>query len=127
NDPPGTMVMPLRGTPSRWGLWPGVRSGRGRLTFLGGGDVSSLFPGEHGRGLAFQVEVGLAADVDHDPVDGAAGEPVRRAARVVAGDGGAAVASDAQALAGELEVTGLGLDATLADFAVPVEERQDAG
>jgi hypothetical protein len=34
-----------------------------------GGDVSSLLPGEHGRGLAFQVEVGLAADVDHDPVD----------------------------------------------------------
>jgi hypothetical protein len=47
------------------------------------GDVSSLFPGEHGRGLAFQVEVGLAADVDCDPLDGAAGSESRISTLIV--------------------------------------------
>src|SRR5262249_46765270 len=37
----------------------------------------SLLPGEHGFGLALEVQVGLAADVDRDPLDRAAGEPVR--------------------------------------------------
>jgi len=46
--------------------------------------------------VALQVEVGLAADVHGDPLDGAAAEAVRRLSRIVVGDGLAAVASDAQ-------------------------------
>jgi len=37
------------------------------------------------RGLPFQVDVRLAADVDGHPLDGAAGEPVGRITRVVVG------------------------------------------
>ena len=59
--------------------------------------LSCLFTGEHRGGLAFEVEVGLAADVDRDPLDGAAGEPVRALPRVVVGDGVGAVAADARA------------------------------
>src|SRR5262245_44033527 len=35
-------------------------------------------PGEHGLGFAFEVDVGLAAHVNRDSLDHAAGEPVRR-------------------------------------------------
>src|SRR5215467_3661104 len=86
-----------------------------------------LLAGEHGGRLALQVEVGLAADVDRDPLDGAAGEPVGPFARVVAGDRRGAVAADAQALPGQLEVTGLVPDPPLADLAVPVVQGQHAG
>jgi len=59
-------------------------------------------------GLAFQVHVQLAADVDRDPSEGAAGERVRLLAGVVAGDR-------------------LGLDPALADLLIPVVQGQDAG
>ncbi len=62
-----------------------------------------LFPREHGGGFPFEVEVGLAADVDRDPPDGAAGEPVGPLAGVVVGDRRAAVPAHAQALAGQLK------------------------
>ncbi len=52
---------------------------------------------------------------------------VRRRARVVVGDRLAAVAPDAQALAGEREVAGLGLDPALADLLVAVVQGQDPG
>src|SRR5215475_2506463 len=86
-----------------------------------------LLAGEHGGRLAFQVEVGLAADVDRYPLDGAAGEPVGAFARVVAGDRRAAVAADAQALPGQLEVAGLVPDPPLPDLAVAVVQGQQAG
>jgi hypothetical protein len=38
---------------------------------------SGLFPREHRLGLAFQVHVRVAADVDSDLLDGAASEVVR--------------------------------------------------
>src|SRR5206468_9415020 len=69
-----------------------------------------LLAGEHGCGLTLQVDVGIAADVDRDPLDGAAGEGVRVSAGVVAGDRLAAVAAHAQALACDREHPGLGLD-----------------
>ena len=57
-------------------------------------------------GLALQVDVGVAAHVDRDPLDRAAGEPVRGLARIVVGHRLAAVAADAQALAREAEFPG---------------------
>ena len=54
-----------------------------------------LLAGQHGHGLAFQVDVWFAADVDGDPLDRAAGEHMRVRARVVTGHGFAAVAADA--------------------------------
>ena len=42
-----------------------------------------LLAHQEGRGLTFKVEVGFAAHVDDDPVDGAAGEAVRPFAGVV--------------------------------------------
>src|SRR5205814_2355090 len=86
-----------------------------------------LLAGEHGCGLTLEVDVGVAADVDRDPVDGAAGEGVRVRAGVVVGDRFAAVAADAQALARDREQPGLGLDTALADLLVAVVEGQDAG
>src|SRR4051794_1263586 len=83
-------------------------------------------PGHHGDRFAFEVDVGLATDVDGDAVDGAAGERPWRAAGVVVGDGVAAVASDAQAFATDRELARLGLDLALADLHVAVEERQRA-
>ena len=56
--------------------------------------------------------------------------PVKRhgaVAGVVVGDAGAAVAADAEALAGDHELAGLGLDPALADLRVAVPERQHAG
>src|SRR5215472_14183626 len=100
-----------------------------------GSAIAASFPvaarwslaGQHGGGLALEVEVGFAADVHGDPLNGATGEPVRVLAGVVVGNGRAAIAADAQALAGELEVAGLGLDPALADLAVTVVQGQDAG
>ena len=39
--------------------------------------ASCLFPHHHGLGLALEIDVGIAADVDRDPLDRAAGERVR--------------------------------------------------
>src|SRR5215475_1596731 len=86
-----------------------------------------LLAGEHRGRLALEVEVRLAADVDRDPLDGAAGEPVGPLARVIAGDRRAAVATDAQALPGQLEVAGLVPDPPFADLAVAVVQGQHAG
>jgi len=68
----------------RTGTWAALAVGS-----AGGGRMWS-FPGEHGGGFAFEVDVGLAADVDRDPLDGAAGGPVWVFARIVARDGAAA-------------------------------------
>jgi hypothetical protein len=66
------------------------------------------------------VDVVVAAHVDHDALDRAAGEGERRG--VVGGDGRAAVAADADAVAGEREVAGLGHDLALGDlFGIDVE------
>src|SRR3982751_1779418 len=89
--------------------------------------AAHLFPREHRLGLALHVDVGLAADVDSDPLDGAAGEPGPVVIRVVAGHRRAAVAADAQAFARDREHPGLGLDAALADLGFAVVQRQDAG
>src|SRR4051794_24716902 len=86
-----------------------------------------LLTRHHGDSLALEVHVWLAADVDGDAVDRAAGERIRLLARVVLGDGITAVAADAQALAGDCELAGLGLDARRADRYVAVIERQGAG
>jgi hypothetical protein len=52
----------------------------GRLPEVGGPREPAvdreLFAGEHGGGFAFEVDVRLAADVDRDAIDGAAGELV---------------------------------------------------
>jgi hypothetical protein len=82
---------------------------------------------EHHRdGFAFEVDVGLAADVDRDAVDRAAGERPGHRAGVAGGDGIAAVAPDAEPVAGERELARLGLDAVLANLDADVEERQRA-
>ena len=59
-------------------------------------------------------------------MQGAAGEPPGRLARVVLGDRFAAVAAHGQPLAGQGEEAGLGPDLALADLAVAVVERQRA-
>ena len=66
-----------------------------------------LFAGEHGGGLAFEVDVGFAADVDGHPVQGAAGQCPRGGAGVV-GDGFGAAASGGEDGAGDAELAGLG-------------------
>ena len=90
-------------------------------------EAPSLFAGHHGDGLAFEVDVRVAADVDGDAVDGAAGERPGHGAGVVVGDGLAAVTADAEALAGDGELAGLGLDPAFADLVVAVVQGQDAG
>ena len=82
---------------------------------------------QHACGLALEVDVRLAADVDGDPLDRAAGEAARPLARVVLGDRVADVAPDGQAFAGDHVAAGLGLDPALADLRVAVVEREDAG
>jgi hypothetical protein len=42
----------------------------------------ALLAGEHGLRLTLQIDIGRAADVDHDPLDRPAGEPVGPLARV---------------------------------------------
>jgi hypothetical protein len=69
----------------------GIRS-LGPLRFWAAG---RLLAGEHGHSLTFEVEVGIAADVDSDSFDCAAGERVRVRTRVVTGDWFAAVSADA--------------------------------
>ncbi len=76
--------------------------------------------------FAFEVDVGLAAYVDRDTVDGAAGEVPRLLPWVVVGDSGAAVAADAEAFTGDHELAGLGLDLGFADQSVAVPEREFA-
>ncbi|MDT2008083.1 hypothetical protein FXW78_34220 [Rhodococcus opacus] len=78
-----------------------------------------LFAGEHGGGLAFEVDVGFTADVDGHPVQGAAGERPGRGAGVVVGDGFPGVAAGGETLAGDAELAGLRLDPALADLPVP--------
>src|SRR5205085_11599467 len=95
---------------------PSWRTGRSR--------ARALLARHHGDGFALEVDVGLAADVDGDAVDRPAGEPERGGPGVVVGDGVAAVASDAQPVAGDRELAGLGADAALADLDVAVEQRQ---
>jgi hypothetical protein len=41
-------------------------------------DSYRLLSGKHGLGLALEIDVGGAADVDGDPLDRAAGKAVRR-------------------------------------------------
>src|SRR5215212_11063104 len=85
--------------------------------------ATALLTRHHRDGLALEVDVRLAADVDGDALDRAAREPVRRGAGVVVGDGVAAVAPHAQAFAADRELARLGLDTALADLHVAVEER----
>src|SRR4051794_11463484 len=84
----------------------------------------ALLAHEHGDGLVLEVGVGLAADVDGYPLDGAPGEAPGHLPRIVAGNACATVAADAKSLAGQRELAGLSLDRGLADLLVPVEERQ---
>src|SRR3954447_4684525 len=91
-----------------------------------GPSAAGSLAGHHRDGLALEVDVGLAADVDRHAVDRAADERVRRFARVAVGDGVAAVAPDAQPVAGDRELARLRLDAPLADLHLAVEERQRA-
>jgi hypothetical protein len=60
-----------------------------------------LLPRQHGLCFALKVDVGIAADVNGHPLDGAAGECVRGLARVVVRHRLAAVTADAQALTRE--------------------------
>src|SRR5689334_1214578 len=78
-----------------------------------------LLARDHRGGLAFEVDVGLAADVDRHHVDGAAGEVPGALARVVGGDAGPAPA-DGQVRAGEAKLPGLSFDASLADLLLAV-------
>src|SRR3954447_11291421 len=73
-----------------------VRRTRSRLTSAtraGTGSSIRLLARHHRDGLAFEVDVRLAADVDRDAVDGPACEGPWRGTGVVAGDRGAAVFS----------------------------------
>src|SRR5579872_3981677 len=86
-----------------------------------------LFSRQHRLGLALEVEVEVAADVDGDSLDGAAGENVRVITWVVVRHRFTAVTADAQALAGEREHSRLGPDAAFADFLIPVVQGKDSG
>ena len=63
----------------------------------------------HRHRFELEVHVGLAAHVDDDPLDRAARELPWLDARVVEGDGCAALATDVQALAAQRELAELGL------------------
>src|SRR3954453_4515536 len=90
-----------------------------------------LLAHEHGDGLALEVGVRLATDVDGNPFDRAAGEAPRHLPGIVPGDAFPGVAPYGESLAGQRELAGLGLDRGLADLLVAVEQRQgpvcDAG
>src|SRR6478735_7685958 len=89
--------------------------------------VGALLAHEHGLGLALEVDIGLAADIDRDPFDGAAGEAVGTLAGVVMSDGITDITTDGETLTGDHEAARLGLDATLTDLLLSVVEREDAG
>src|SRR6266576_214495 len=80
----------------------------GALVAIGDQLRPRLLAREHRDGLALEVDVGLAGDVDRHAIDRAAGERPGRLAGVVARDGVAAVAPDAQALAADRELARLG-------------------
>src|SRR3954452_18515668 len=103
-----------------------VRRTRSRLTSAraGTGPSIRLLARHHRDGLAFAVDVRLAAAVDRDAVDGPACEGPWRGTGVVAGDRVAAVSSDAQPFPTQRELARLGLDPPLADLDVAVEQRQ---
>ena len=91
---------------------------RARRRVVPGADARSgslLRPDQH-LGLALQVDVRVAADVDRDPVDRPAGERVRGFARVVVGHRLAAVPPDEEPRAGDRERAELRLELALADL-----------
>src|SRR5436190_18425487 len=88
-------------------------------------EVALLLPHKHRSGLALEVHVGLAADVDGDELDRAAGEEPGPLAGVVVGDRRRA-APDGQRTAADAESAGLGLDAPLAHLRLTVIEVKDA-
>ncbi len=69
--------------------------------------------------MTLEVDVRLAADVDHDAVELPARERVRRLARIVVGDRVPGVAAHVQPRAGHCEGTELRLDLSLADLVAP--------
>jgi hypothetical protein len=87
------------------GWWPDVEGARDQVSVVHPhrwrelqrrvSPLSALFPGEHGRCFPFEVDVRLAADVDGNSGDGAAGESPGLLPRVVVGDGFATVPADA--------------------------------
>src|ERR1700689_5114370 len=85
--------------------------------------VTGSLTHQHELRFALEILVWVAADVDRDPVDGAAGERVRRLAGVVAGDRLARVTAHVEAGAGDGERAELGSDRALADLAVTVIQR----
>src|SRR5690349_14436069 len=91
------------------------------------GAAGVLLPREHRLCLALEVKVRFAAHIDRDAVDRPAGEPMGRLAGVVLGDRHAAVATDAEALTGQLEVSGLRLDPPLPDLLIALIQRRDPG
>jgi hypothetical protein len=86
-----------------------------------GGANATLLAGEHGGGLAFQVDVRFPADVHGKSPEIPARERPWGPAGIVVGDGLPAVAPDTKALAGETELAGLGLDPPLADLGAMLE------
>src|SRR5207237_4235490 len=85
--------------------------------------IAALLAHQHRLSLALEVDVLLAADVDGHASQGAPCEAPGLGTRVVAGDARAAVAADAQALAGDHELAGLRLGIALAVPFVVVRER----
>src|ERR1700722_2573717 len=78
---------------------------------------------QHELRFALEVQVRLAADVDRDPVDGAAGERVRRLGRGVAGGRLPRVTAHVEPRAGDGERAELGPDLPHPDLTVAVVER----
>src|SRR4051794_21816134 len=94
---------------------------RGRRPF-----IASLARHDRER-LLLQIDDRLARDVDDRLLDRAAGERVRRGARVVVRDRLGRVLADVQSLADEREVAGLRHQRPLPHLLVPDVERQRAG
>ena len=90
------------------------------------GRQADLLPHEHRLGLALQVPVGLAADVDGDELERPAAEVPGPLSRIVVGDRCHA-APDREAGAADAEHAGLGLDALFAHLLIAVVEGEDAG
>src|SRR5205085_1668705 len=85
-----------------------------------------LLTGHHGDGLTLQIDIGLAAHVHRDALDGPTAEGPGRRARVVRGHRLAAVAPHVQALAANGELSWLRLDRPCADLAIAEVEREGA-